>query len=262
MIEYESTEKDKKYLLSSVYNTLEVLDLLSQHNELGVAEISKTMGIGKSSVFRMLYTLEKKDFVHKTSNAKYKLSIKFAHYGSIVLDNLNVISLVNPYLKKLVEEHNETTHLGVLDDDLDVIFIAKESSTSTIQMTSRIGKKMPFYATATGKILLAYNLDVELEKKIRTHELIRFTDSTITKYDEFIRALKETKEKGYAMDLEESEYGLTCYAVPVMDINGKVVAGISMSGPTVRMDKNKENLLDSLKKTSYEVSRALGYKEE
>lgn len=60
MIEFDSTEEDKKYLLSSVYNTLEVLDLLSQHNELGVAEISKTMRIGKSSAFRMLYTLEKR----------------------------------------------------------------------------------------------------------------------------------------------------------------------------------------------------------
>lgn len=261
MIKFEETEKDKKYLLSSVYNSLEVLDLLSQHDELGVAEISKTMGIGKSSVFRMLYTLERKGFVHKASNAKYKLSVKFAHYGSIVLDNLNVISLVNPYLKKLVQEHNETAHLGVLDDGLDVIFIAKVSSTSTIQMASRIGKKMPFYATATGKILLAYNLDVELEKKIKTHELIRFTDNTITNHDEFIRTLRETKERGYAMDLEESEYGLTCYAIPVMDINGKVIAGISMSGPTVRMDKYKEDLLNSLKKTSYEVSNALGYKQ-
>ena len=155
MVKDENTEKDEKYLLSSVYNTLEVLDLLSRHDELGIAEISKALELNKSSVFRMLYTLEKKDFVYKTSDAKYRLSVKFAHYGSIVLDNLNVISIVKPYLKKLVEDHNETAHLGILDDDINVIFIAKESSTSSIQMTSRIGKKMPFYATATGKILLS-----------------------------------------------------------------------------------------------------------
>ena len=260
MLKDENTEKDEKYLLSSVYNTLEVLDLLSQHDGLGIAEISKSLKLSKSSVFRMLYTLEKKDFVYKTSDAKYRLSVKFAHYGSIVLDNLNIISIVKPYLKKLVEDHNETAHLGIIDDDLDVIFIAKESSTSSIQMTSRIGKKMPFYATATGKILLAYNLDDELEKNIKNHVFIKFTENTITDYTEFIKLLNETKKRGYAKDLEESEDGLTCYAVPVMDISGKVIAGISLSGPTVRMEKNKENILNSLKEISNEASRNLGFK--
>lgn len=260
MIKDEIAEKDGKYLLSSVYNTLEVLDLLSQHDKLGIAEISKVLDLSKSSVFRMLYTLEKKDFVYKTKDAKYRLSIKFAHYGSIVLDNINIISIARPYLKKLVADHNETVHLGILNDDLNVTFIAKESSTSTIQMASRIGGKMPFHATATGKILLAYSLDEELEKRIKNIILIKFTENTITDHSKFIKILNETKIKGYATDLEESEDGLTCYAVPIMDIRGDVVAGISISGPTVRMERNKEALLNSLKEVSNEVSKKLGFK--
>ena len=68
---------------------------------MGVAEISKELNLGKASVFRMLYTLEKKDYIHKTSDAKYKLGIKFAHYGTIVLERQNVLSVIKPYLQKL-----------------------------------------------------------------------------------------------------------------------------------------------------------------
>lgn len=257
----EKEDKDQ-YLMSSVYNTLEVLDFLSHHEEMGVAEISKALGLGKASVFRMLYTLEKKNYVYKTSDAKYRLGIKFAHYGTIVLEKLNLISLIKPYLEKLRDKYNETVHLGIVDDDLNVIFIAKESSTSTIQMTSRVGSKMPFYATATGKAIIAYKLDEEMEKKIRLHNLVKFTETTVTDHDEFIELLKQVKNQGFGEDLEESEVGLTCFAVPVRDISGNVIAGISMSGPTARMEKNKEVLLSSLKVTAKEVSRAMGYIEK
>lgn len=255
----EKEDKDQ-YLMSSVYNTLEVLDYLSNHEEVGVAEISKALGLGKSSVFRMLYTLEKKDYVYKTSDAKFRLGIKFAHYGTIVLDNLDLISIVKPYLTELRDKYNETVHLGILDEELSVIFIAKESSTSTIQMTSRIGSRMPFYATATGKVLAAYKLDEEMENKIRTHNLVKFTENTVTDHDEFIELLKKVNKQGYGEDLEESEDGLTCFAVPIRDISGMVIAGISMSGPTARMEKNKEILLSSLKETAAKVSEAIGFK--
>lgn len=251
-------EKDK-YLMSSVFNTLEVLDLLSKYDELGVAEISKILNMGKASVFRMLYTLEKKDYVHKTSDAKYKLGIKFAQYGSIVLDKQNIFTLIKPFLQKLRDKYNETTHLGILDDDLNVIFMAKESSKASIQMTSRVGLKLPFYATAMGKVLVANKLNDEMKEKIKCYNLVRFTDNTITTYDELIELLKQIKDQEYAEDLEESEDGLICYAVPIKDITGDTVASISISGPSVRMIDNKENLLVSLKETANEVSTAMGY---
>lgn len=255
-------DKKDKYLMSSVYNTLEILDLLSKHGEMGVAEISKASGLGKASVFRMLYTLGKKDYVYKTSDTKYRLGIKFAHYGTIVLDNLDLNPIVKPFLIELRDKHNETVHLGILDEDLNVIFIAKESSTSTIQMASRVGSKMPFYATATGKVLSAYKLDEELEKKIYSYNLVKLTETTVTEHDKFINLLKKVKGQGYGEDLEESEYGLTCYAVPIMDISGKVIAAISISGPTARMEKNKENLLISLKETAAKVCKVIGYKKK
>ncbi len=250
---------DDKYLMSSVYNSLEVLDLLSKYDELGVAEISKILNIGKTSIFRMLYTLEKKGYVHKTSDAKYKLGIKFAHYGSIVLNRNDTLLIIKPFLQKLRDKYNETTHLGILDDNLDVIIMDKEMSNSTIQMTSRVGSKMPFHATSMGKVLVADKLNEEVEDKIRSYSFPKFTDYTITESDDLINLLKQVKEQGYGEDLEETEVGLVCYAVPVKNITGETIASISMSGPAARMQQNKERLINSLKETANEVSKSMGY---
>ncbi|MDV3429225.1 MAG: IclR family transcriptional regulator [Bacillota bacterium] len=253
---------DDRYLLSSVYNTLEVLDLLSKHEELGVAEISNELDMGRASVFRMLYTLEKKEYVHKTSNAKYKLGIKFAHYGSIVLERQNYVSIAKPFLQKLRDKHNLTTHLSILDEDdnSNIIVMEKELSKSAIQMTSKIGSKMPSYCTGTGKTLLASRLNEEFESLIKSYSLNKLTDTTITDNDKLIEELKRIQKQGYAVDLEESEFGLICFAAPVKDITGKTVAAISVSGAAEVMRKNKEPLVDSVKETAKEISNAMGYK--
>lgn len=248
-----------KYLMSSVYNTLEVLDLLSKHEEMGVAEISKELNMGKASVFRMLYTLWKKDFVHKTSDAKYKLGIKFTHYGMIVLERQNILSVIKPFLKRLRDEHNETTHMSILDDDYNIIFMHKELSDSSIQMTSRIGAKKPSYCTATGKVLLASLTDSELDNAIESFEFVRKTNNTIMNKNDLIGELIRIRNQGYGEDLEESEIGLICYAAPVKDITGKAIAAISISGPSVRMRQNRVVLIESIKETAEEISEIMGY---
>lgn len=253
---------DDKYLLSSVSNTLDILDLLSKHEELGVAEISNELDMGRASIFRMLYTLEKKDYVHKTSNAKYKLGVKFAHYGSIVLERQNYVSIAKPFLQKLRDLHNKTTHFAILDEDnFNIIFMEKEMSKSTIQMTSKIGSKMPAYCTGTGKALLASKLDGDFEKIVQTYSLNKLTDSTITDTSKLIEELRIIQKQGYSEDLEESEFGLICFAAPVKDITGKTVGAISMSGAAAVMRSNKKTYVESVKETAFEISKAMGYKD-
>lgn len=251
--------KNEKYLMSSVCNTLDVLDLLSQHNELGVAEISKLLEMSKASVFKMLYTLEYKNYVHKTDDAKYKLGIKFAQYGSMVMDRQNLFTLIRPFLKKLRDKHNETTHLGILDEDLNVTFMVKESSNASIQMASRVGSKLPFYVTGIGKVLVASKLDDNLINKIKNYKFERFTNNTVTDCNELLDLLTKVREQGYAQDLEEAEDGLVCFAAPIKDIQGDTIAAISISGPYVRMNVNKNILINSLIETANEASHAMGY---
>lgn len=252
---------EDKYLLSSVYNTLEILDLLSRHDALGVAEISKALDMGKSSVFKMLYTLEKKDYVQKMPDAKYMLGIKFAHYGSIVLERKNEFSFIKPYLCMLRDRHNETAHLSVLDRDYNIIFIDKEAPSAAMQMSSRRGAKLPAYCAAMGKVLLAGIKESELEKVLKSLELKKKTENTITDPDLLMKELKKVKEQGYATDAEESEIGLICYAAPIIDIYHNTVAAISLSGPSGRMKQNSEYFIDSIKEAALEISKAMGYTE-
>lgn len=252
---------EDKYLLSSVYNTLEILDLLSMHDTLGVAEISKALKMGKSSVFKMLYTLEKKGYVQKMPDAKYMLGIKFAHYGSIVLERKNEFSFIKPYLRMLRDRHNETAHLSVLDRDYNIIFIDKESPSASMQMSSRRGAKLPAYCAATGKVLLAGIKEPELKDALESLELNKKTENTITDPDLLLKEIEKVKEQGYATDAEESEIGLICYAAPIIDIYHNTVAAISISGPSGRMKQNSEYLIDSVKEVALEISKAMGYTE-
>lgn len=251
--------ENDKYLLQSVYNALEVLDLLSSQGELGAAEISKELNMGKSSVFRILYTLEKKRYVQKASNAKYKLGIKFAHYGSIVIEQQDDFSFAKPFLRQLRDIVNETVHLAVLDNECNIVFIGKETGTSSITMSSRIGSTFPAYCTANGKCLLSYNYSEEIERKIYSFRFVRKTKQTIMDPETLISELKQILQQGYAVDFEESEIGLVCYSAPIFDIAGKAVAAISISGPTDRMQQNRKAMTQALKQISEEISKSMGY---
>lgn len=251
--------KDEKYIMSSLDNALKVLDLLSKNKKLRIIDISKALKLNKSSVFKILYTLEKKKYVHKYEDGKYALGIKFAHYGSIVLENYNVLSIVRPYLQKLRDKHNETVHLGMVDENLNLIFMAKELSNASIQMNSKVGSSLPFHATATGKVIIASKLNKEMKNILKSYNFIKYTENTITDYESLIKVLEKIKEQGYGEDLEENERGLICYAVPIKDLTGETIAAISFSGPLYRMEDNKEELIKSLKEATKEISNNLGY---
>lgn len=248
-----------KYLLSSVSNTLDVLELLSEHKYLTLSEISKELDLGKASVFRMLYTLEKKQFVHKTADAKYELGIKFAHFGTKVLERKSNLLRLGPFLERLRDEYNETVHLSILDSDYNVTVIDKAQSNMALQMTSRIGGKLPAYCTSMGKVLLADRLNDKLKKEILSWDLERNTDTTITDPKELIKELEKIRKNGYSIDLEEIEAGLVCYAAPIKDIDGRVIASISFSGPAVRMKKNKDELIKAIMEAAAEISAQMGY---
>lgn len=251
-------KKDDRYLLQSVFNSLNILDLLSVENELGVTEISKKLDLGKATVFRILYTLEKKEYINKTEQSKYKLGIKFVDYGSIVLDRIDIISIVKPFLERLRDEHNETTHLAVLNNDYNIIFMAKELSTSTIQMNSRIGGTMPAYCTAMGKALLAQLSDEELEQAIKTFDFKKSTAAGIKNPKELYKEIEKIRQRRYSENLEESEAGLTCFAASIKEVKDKYFSAISISGPTARMLKNKEILIKSVIETASDISKMLG----
>lgn len=247
---------DDKYLLQSVENALSIIDLLCEYDSMGAAEIARHMGLGKSTVFRLLSTLLSKGYVMKDSNSKYNLSYKFATIGKIAADRNILIAQIHPFLEKLTDLSGETSHLVIRHSDIDIIFIDKVISPSTIRMDSMVGLTRIAHMTGTGKALLAGLSEEDLKNYLSKAPFIAQTPKSITTAEQLVCALNEVREQGFACDDEEAETGLTCYAVPISQF-GKVIAAISISGPTARMVERKTELINIIKRIAEEINQSL-----
>ena len=129
-----------------------------------------------------------------------------------------------------------------------------------IKTMQRIGNRAPMHCTGVGKLLLLNHKESYIDKMIEKKGLQKFTDNTITTKRELLKELETVRKQGYAFDNEECEIGARCISLPVRDFSGKVVAGISVTGPIFRMDEiiNEKNI-EYLKQVALEASRKLGY---
>ena len=196
---------DDKYQLSSVTNALKILDLLADRSPLGLAEISKSLGLGKSSSFRLLYTLEACGFVVKTEETKYMLSRKFVFYGSQVSSRNDHYSLARPVLEALRDRYGEATHMSVLLPNLNLMFVEKADSSYSFQMKSVTGFDLPAYRSGSGKVLLASLIGTPREDELKSIKLEKKTRTTIDNYNDLMAELNHIREQGYAIDNEESD---------------------------------------------------------
>lgn len=253
-----SSNDNSIYILRSVDNALRLIDVLCEVEEIGVTELGKEMGISKSAAFRLLMTLKKWGYIRKNvSNDKYRLGMKFAYIGTIVSNRQEIIRYSRVYLEELSWDNKESAHLAIMEDDYNIRFLDKVIGGSLVHMESFVGAKKPSYCTGTGKVLLAYLPTKTILSYLENQDLERFTEHTITDKNKFLDELKKIRRQGYAVDNEEIEIGLTCYAAPIFDTAGDAIAAISLSGPTGRMKKNSKNIILSIKNASEKISQSI-----
>jgi IclR family transcriptional regulator, KDG regulon repressor len=260
----EVNKMEKENLVKSVSRALHIIDIVSSEKDgLGVTEIAKQMDINKSSVYRILSTLVQYGYIEQDKETeRYKLGYKFLDISSKLLESIDLRREAKPYLRELEKETNEVIHLVVYDQG-EVIYIEKLEGTETLRMHSKVGKRAPMHCTGVGKAILAHlPLNVVLEI-IERKGLPKHTDFTITDRDALLKELEKVKQKGYALDLEENEYGIRCIAVPIFDYSGNVVAAVSISGPTIRMtDERIEKLQERIRYIGSQISERLGYRQK
>lgn len=249
---------NEAYVLKSLNHALQIIDLLSENEFMGISQICKIMNQSKSSVFRILYTLELAKYVEKTPDAKYRLSLKFAHYGNIVLERQDVLTIARPYLKKLSHHYNQASHCAILDHNGRITFLCRETPNSFFRLASNAGYQMDAYCCATGKMLLSQLSDEELTYFANRYDFKQMTPSTMSTPQKLLDNIALIRSRGYSEDLEESEIGLSCCAVPVFNIHKKCVAAISVSGASAYIQQNREDIIHALLETSKQISRDLG----
>lgn len=261
MIKHEREEIHMSNIVQSVDRTLEILELLSNHVEgLSIKDISERLGFHKSTVHRLLGTLIYKGYVEQDPVTNhYLVTLKLFQLGSRKVENTDVIKVSKPFLNKLAQLSGEVVHL-VLRDGVDIIYVDKVEGNHIIRMHSRIGHRSPMYCTAVGKAIMA-TLDEEKNRLIFDQSPVeQLTEKTITTYDDFVSSRQDIYNKGYAIDDEENEPGVTCVAVAIKDFSGESHAAISISGPTERMNKESiDKYSVALKEYCHLISQQLGY---
>lgn len=250
---------DGKYLVNAVDRALRILDLFTEDQpELKLTEISQAMGLHKSTVHGLLRTLAHHGYITQNAeNGKYRLGLKLVERGNLVMSLLDVRKVAHKVLRQLADQFEESTHLVILDG-IEGVYIDKVEGKKAISMYSRIGKRVPVYCTAVGKVLISEREDIP--QLIARLSLRPFTPNTITDPERLLQELEQVRKQGYALDNEEFERGMRCVAVPIRDMSGSIVAAMSVSGPVFRMDWKKiQAIVTALKAGAEEISREMGY---
>jgi Transcriptional regulator len=217
-----------------------VIELLADKGTMGLNEISKELKLNKTTVHRILNSLIYMGYVFQNQHThKYRLGFKICNISNQILNQIDIITMVRPYLSELVNQTGETAHLVQLDG-INAVYIDKiESTTNTIRLVSQLGKRLSLYNSGVGKALLADMEERQVEEIWERSKIIKYTPNTVTDYKVLQKELEKIRTKGYAIDKEENEEGICCVATSLkMKDTGSCYA-FSLSAPTYRMDARR-----------------------
>ena len=242
----------ERYILSSVDSALSVLNLFFDHETLNTTEIANLLGTNRSSIFRVIATLENRGYLTKDEHSYYRLGLKMFTLGQLAQSRMELNRLMHPYLERLAEETGETSHLIILEGR-QAIFTDKVPGSYALKMDTPLGTAYPAHITGGGKAILAFKDTGFLEDYYSNGDFKKYTDKSVSSASALKKLIADVRKNGYAMDNEEAEIGLTCIAVPVLDERKEPIAAISVSGPTSRIMDAKSTILSSLTRVTEEI---------
>jgi len=245
--------------VQSVDRALTILDILARHGELGVTEIADSLGVHKSTAFRLVSVLEQHRLVEQLSErGKYRLGFGVVRLASATTARMNLAEESRPFCRQLAAEFNETVNVAVLDTDA-AVNIAQEQGQATVSVQNWIGKRTPLHATSSGKVLLAWAASPQVLEAL-ADALTRYTPHTITSSAALRTELDRVRGLGWACTEEELEIGLNAVAAPIRGPGGTALAAISISGPSYRLTAPSfPSIAARLQSCAVEISAQLGY---
>src|SRR5882757_9235054 len=247
--------------LSSVTTAIRLLKAFSEDEvEIGISALARRLGLAKSTVHRLAVTLVSEGLLEQDrETAKYQLGIALFRLGALVRRRMTVSNEARPFLYDLRETVNESVHLAILDET-EIMYVYNLESTHAIRMRSDIGVRKPAYCTAEGQAILAFQGDETVARVIAAGLTAR-TPKTITSPEKFGRELAATRQRGCAIEDEESEVGMVSIAAPIRDDGGDVVAAVGIAGPVTRLTKKSiAAFMPHVIATADQVSVRLGYR--
>ncbi len=252
--------KQDRYINTSLAKALEILDLFDDKRvKLSLSEIAKFLGVRPGSVYPILYTLMKYGYINRDPDSKqFHLGLKLLTHANKILSSLDLREKAKPFLRRLAKDLAANAHLAVLYED-EVLYLDREEAAPSIVLPSVVGRRVPAYCTALGKVLLAYQPKVaELVLAKKTYPAL--TPHTITKAEELEEELAQIRKQGYAIDNEEFYEGNICVAAPIRNYRGTIVAAISISLSKGRVSKESiSKFVQKMTAAAEDISKEMGY---
>jgi IclR family transcriptional regulator, KDG regulon repressor len=223
----------------AVERALDVLLCFDQHEpNLTLTQISERVGIHKSTVHRLLATLESRRLVQRDHlSGTYHLGSRLMEMAFLVLQSNDLPRLARPFMDSLAAEHRETVDLAILEG-ADVVYLQVVESPQRVKLAAAPGQRLPAFCTATGKAFLAY-LPEEQVQDILKQGLIKYTEHTKIALPDLREDLRLTRERGFAVSEQEYEDGINAVATPILDVNDYPIAAIAVAGPAFRLSRER-----------------------
>lgn len=247
--------------VKSVFRAIKILEAFSPDQpELTLNEISKITGFYKSTILRQIDTLLNEGFLAKdTENGRYRLGAKVYLLGQIFVQSSSLMKSAGPILKEVVDNLQETTAIFIIDE-IERLCLKMVSGPHFIRATFETGHKMPIYAGASGKVLLAFSPESFLKRVIQETGLKSFTELTITNPADLRSELSKIKKGGWSVSWGERVPSAVTVSVPVFGDNGKIACSLSTSGPSDRLtEKIMPETIRILQHAGKKLSTEIGY---
>ena len=211
---------------------------------LSLTELSKNIGLHKSTVHRFLNTLIKLGYVKQKDDSTYDLTFKLYNISRYKVENIDLIKLSHKHIQNLSREINEVVHL-VIQDGIYGIYIDKIDSDNTITLKSQVGNRTPLIYTSVGKAILSTYDDETIQEIWNKSPHIKKGKNTIMNLKDFMDEINKTRETKISIDNEENEDGIYCIGTNINTNIRDIKAAISITGPLYRM---KEKICDKMYK--------------
>ncbi|MEU4288752.1 IclR family transcriptional regulator [Kribbella sp. NPDC026596] len=226
----------------SLGRALQILVSLGE-GERSLDQLATELGVHKTTVLRLLRTMEAERFVRRDEAHRYRLGSRLFALADVAREQHVVRDVAAPHLRQLNQKTGQTVHLAAWENG-EVVYIDKLDSVRSVRMYSQVGVPAALHCTAVGKVLLAAQPKRQREALLASMDYRAYTPNTITDADHLRDELAITSERGWAQDKAEHESFINCIGAPVKDHDGRIVGAVSVSVPDVLL--NYDQVLELL----------------
>lgn len=232
-LDEEALESRRTAAVKAVLHAADVLDALhASARPLGASDLARRTGLSKGTVYKLLVTLGSRRMVEQDpETARWRIGWRLYEFGAGLTGDSELARCARVSLDQLAEQTRETALLGVMADD-EVLYLDK-TDTGPVPMLTRPGRRSPLHSSASGKVLLAFAED-DVARRVLSRRLEARTPRTVTDRNRLLAMLRRVRVEDFAQVEGENEVALSSVSVPVYGPGGRVVAAMTLAGPTAR----------------------------